>query len=143
MSFSRWALDAEHQYPEFMSRVLSLHAGGTVKHMVAQTDALVSCTFYVAAPSIGQGPVERIRAVHPTPTPASAAAAGAAPGDDSSVSPLASNTIMVRLAVLFVGGSFGVYELDALGKLRASQATPEACGKAGKVTDIGWLPVPR
>jgi hypothetical protein len=90
--------------------------------------------------SLGQGAVDRIRAVHPPPA---SAAGGAASGSNSNLSPLASNTVVVRLAVLFVGGTFGVYELDAFGKLKASQATPQACGKAGNVTDIGWLPVPR
>lgn len=51
--------------------------------------------------------------------------------------------IRLRLAVLFGSGVFGVYEVDAVGRLRPGHANPLQCGRAGRLLDFCWAPLPR
>jgi hypothetical protein len=55
----------------------------------------------------------------------------------------AGSSVQARIAALFAGGEFGVYELDEGGMLFKGEATASACSKMGRIMDLSWLPLPR
>jgi hypothetical protein len=49
----------------------------------------------------------------------------------------------MRIAVVFASGQLNVYELDAIGRLRAGGVvSAAAASRLGAARDIAWLPLP-
>ncbi|GAX81979.1 hypothetical protein CEUSTIGMA_g9407.t1 [Chlamydomonas eustigma] len=55
----------------------------------------------------------------------------------------ASITVCARIAALFEGGEFGVYELDECYRLFKGEASVSACLNMGRILDLSWMPLPR
>lgn len=57
--------------------------------------------------------------------------------------PCSSHAVQARVALLFASGLFAAYDLDLSGELWATHTTASAAAaRVGRVTDVGWLPLP-